>query len=170
MTRRIVLRRLTIDALDSAATLLAAEYYRGDDAAAREHLADHATGQGDTFLALDGPRLAGFVTIRWVSRHEDFRRAGIPLIHALEVLPRYRRRGVATRLMDAAEQLIATRADTAGITVGLFDAYGPAQRLYARRGYVPDGQGACRGHTPLGRGEVVALDHDIILWLTKRLR
>ena len=46
--------------------------------------------------------------------------------------------------MDEAEALIATRASKAGITVGLFDAYGPAQRLYARKGYVPDGV-ACAG-------------------------
>jgi len=44
--------------------------------------------------------------------------------------------------MDVGEQLIATRAVKAGITVGLFDDYGPAQRLYAKRGYLPDGRGA----------------------------
>ena len=53
--------------------------------------------------------------------------------------------------------------------MGLFDAYGPAQRLYARRGYVPDGRGVCQGHRPLVHGECVTLDHDLILWLTKEL-
>jgi hypothetical protein len=39
-----------------------------------------------------------------------------------------RRQGVATLLMDAAEQLAGERGvTTLGITVGLFDAYGPAQ-------------------------------------------
>jgi hypothetical protein len=33
---------------------------------------------------------------------------------------------VEIKLMDVAEQLVATRATKAGITVGLFDAYGPA--------------------------------------------
>ena len=71
--------------------------------------------------------------------------------------------------MDAAEKLIATRAAKAGITVGLFDAYGPAQRLYAKRGYIPDGRGICQGRRPLTQGETITLDHDIILWLTKDL-
>jgi len=71
--------------------------------------------------------------------------------------------------MDAAEQLIATRATQAGITVGLFAEYGPAQRLYAKRGYVPDGRGACQGLRPLTPGETVTVDHDLILWLTKAL-
>jgi len=55
--------------------------------------------------------------------------------------------------MDAAEQLARDRGiATLGITVGLFDDYGPAQRLYARRGYIPDGRGACQGQRALHRG------------------
>jgi ribosomal protein S18 acetylase RimI-like enzyme len=82
----------------------------------------------------------------------------------------FRRRGVATRLMNAAEQLARDRgAATLGITVGLFDEYGPAQRLYARRGYVPDGRGACQDQRPLSEGARVTMDHDLIMWLTKDL-
>ncbi|MDX6419182.1 MAG: hypothetical protein QOG28_3802 [Trebonia sp.] len=58
---------------------------------------------------------------------------------------------------------------TLGITVGLFDEYGPAQRMYGRRGYIPDGSGACQGQRPLSEGTQVRLDHDVILWLTKDL-
>jgi GNAT superfamily N-acetyltransferase len=78
--------------------------------------------------------------------------------------------GVATFLMDAAEQLAWERGvTTLGITVGLFDEYGPAQRLYGQRGYVPDGRGACRGQRPLGKGMQVTMDDDLIMWLTKDL-
>jgi len=57
----------------------------------------------------------------------------------------FRRRGVATPLIAAAEQLARDHGiATLGITVGLFDEYGPAQRLYGWRGYIPDGRGACR--------------------------
>jgi Acetyltransferase (GNAT) family len=81
-----------------------------------------------------------------------------------------RRRGVATLLMDAAEQLARERGvATLGITVGLFDEYGPAQRLYGRRGYVPDGRGACRGQVPLREGMRVTMDDDLIIWLTKEV-
>src|SRR5260221_5847074 len=81
----------------------------------------------------------------------------------------FQRQGIAPRLMDMAEQLIATCLRKAGITVGLLDAYGPAQRLYARRGYVPDGRSACQGQRPLKQGETVTVDHDLILCLTKDL-
>jgi len=82
----------------------------------------------------------------------------------------YRRRGVATLLMDAAEQLARDRGiATLGITVGLFDDYGPAQRLYGQRGYIPDGRGACQGQQPLRQGMRVTVDDDLIIWLTKDL-
>jgi hypothetical protein len=73
--------------------------------------------------------------------------------------------------MDAAEQLARDRGiATLGITVGLFDDYGPAQRLYARRGYIPDGRGACQGQRALHRGTRVRMDDDLIIWLTKGSR
>jgi hypothetical protein len=38
---------------------------------------------------------------------------------------------------------------TLGITLGLFDEYSPAQRMYGRHGHIPDGRGACQGQRPL---------------------
>ncbi len=156
---------------DLAATidLFTQQVYPGDPEGARQHFTEHAEGQADTFLAWIDGSLAGYLTIRWQSNNPRFRQHNIPLIHHLGVFPQFQRQGIASRLMDAAEQLIATRARQAGITVGLFDAYGPAQRLYARRGYVPDGRGACQGQRPLQQGETVTVDHGLIFWLTKDL-
>jgi len=76
-----------------------------------------------------------------------------PLVHEIAVAGPFRRRGVATLLMNAAEELARDRGTvTLGITVGLSAEYGPAQRLYALRGYVPDGRGACCGQEPLSKG------------------
>ena len=41
--------------------------------------------------------------------------------------------------------------------------------LYGRRGYVPDGRGACQGQRPLRKGMLVTMDDDLIIWLTKHL-
>jgi hypothetical protein len=72
--------------------------------------------------------------------------------------------------MDAGERQAVERGiATLGITVDLFDAYGPVQRMYGRRGYIPDGRGACRGQRPLSEGMHVRMDHDVIIWLTKEI-
>ena len=70
--------------------------------------------------------------------------------------------------MDAAGQPARDRGiATLGITVGLSGEYGPAQRLYGRRGYVPDGRGACQGQRPLRKGMPVIMDDDLTIWLTQ---
>lgn len=146
------------------------DWVTGDAGAARAHVADHAAGEGTTLAGRLQGRVAGLVTVRWTSRNPAFAERGVPLVHQLAVAPEFRRLGVATALLDSAERLAAARGSSRiGITVGLFDEYGPAQRLYAKRGYVPDGRGACRGRVPLRLGETVEVGHDLILWLTKEL-
>ena len=146
------------------------DWVTASEPGAHEHLSDHPSGRGSSFVAMVGDQVIGIVTITWRSRYAGFRDRGIPLLHQISVAQGYRRQGVATRLMDAAEQLARDRGIAIlGITVGLFDEYGPAQRMYARRGYVPDGRGACLGAVPVAEGDEVVLGHDLILWLTKDL-
>ena len=164
-----VIERVRAEDLAATIDLFTHQVYPGDPQEAHQHFTEHAEGQAETFLAWVEGSLAGYLTIRWQSHNPQFRQHTIPLIHHLGVFPQFQRRGIASRLMDVGEQLIATRATQAGITVGLFDAYGPAQRLYAKRGYLPDGRGACQGQRPLKQGELVTVDHDLILWLTKDL-
>lgn len=154
----------------AAAVRFLAGWVCDDEADARKHLADHGGEDGASLAAVQGQRVIGIALILWVSNYAGFAERGIPLVHQLTVAGPFRRRGVAMQLMDAAEDLARGRgAAELGITVGLFDAYGPAQRLYARRGYLPDGRGACRGQQPLSRGTQVTMDDDPILWLTKDL-
>lgn len=146
------------------------EWVSDGEASARGHLADHAAGGGASLIAVRDHLVIGIVTIRWESNYAGFRDRGVPLIHQITVAGPSRRLGVATMLMDVAEELARGRGvKTIGITVGLFDEYGPAQRLYALRGYVPDGRGACRGHEPLSKGARVIMDDDLIIWLTNEL-
>lgn len=166
----IHIERVALTDIAQVVQLFLRQVYPGDPQKAYQHFSDHAEGHADTFLAWVDDSLAGYLTIRWRSKNPLFRQHNIPLIHHLGVFPQFQRQGIASRLMDAAEQLIATRATQAGITVGLFDEYGPAQRLYAKRGYVPDGRGVCQGQRPLKQGERISIDHDLILWLTKDLR
>ncbi len=165
-----IIERVRAEDLAATLDLFIQQVYPGDPEGAHEHFSEHAEGQAETFLAWVRGHLAGYLTIRWQSHNPRFSQQNIPLIHHLGVFPQFQRRGIASRLMDAAEQLIALRATQAGITVGLFDEYGPAQRLYAKRGYLPDGRGACQGQRPLKQGETVTIDHDLMLWLTKDLK
>jgi GNAT superfamily N-acetyltransferase len=146
------------------------EWVSDGETEARRYLADHAEPDGASLIATAGSDVLGYVAIVWESDYARFRSRGIPLVHQIAVAGPFRRRGVATLLVDAAEQLARHRGiSTLGITVGLFDEYGPAQRLYGQRGYIPDGRGACQGQRPLRKGMQVTMDDDLIIWLTKDL-
>ena len=147
-----------------------ADWVTGDLDHAIEHLADHESGDGSSLVALEQHQVVGIATLRWQSNCPGFRNRNIPLLQQIAVAGPFRRLGIASALMDAAEVLARERGHRElGISVGLFDQYGPAQRMYAQRGYVPDGRGACRGQVPIVAGETVTVDHELIIWLTKPL-
>jgi len=117
------------------------------------------------WVARRADSIAGFVTLLWRARHQPFAERGIPEIADLNVYPANRRRGVASRLLDGAEAAAFARASAVGLAVALYAAYGPAQRLYVRRGYVPDGRGVTARGEPIAEGATVKIDDDLVLWL-----
>jgi GNAT superfamily N-acetyltransferase len=131
------------------------------------YLDEQTAGERPVLTARQDGAFAGYLTLVWKSGYAPFREAGIPEIQDFNVLPRFRRRGIGTALMDAAEALIAGRSPVAGIGVGLYPDYGPAQRLYVLRGYVPDGRGIAWNQVPTTPLQSVRLDDDLALYFTK---
>jgi ribosomal protein S18 acetylase RimI-like enzyme len=134
------------------------------------YVRDQAKGSRDAMVASLQGEIAGYVTIRWSSEYAPFRVEGIPEIQDLNVLQRFQRRAIATHLVDAAEERIALRSPTAGIGVGMDASYGAAQRMYTRRGYVPDGLGLTHRGRHVAWGDLVPVDDDLVLYLTRQLR
>jgi GNAT superfamily N-acetyltransferase len=128
-----------------------------------------AEGQLVLLVAADGDHYAGHVKVVWSPNYPYFRDNNIPEIQDLNVLPGFRRQHVATTLVDTAENLIRQRSKIAGIGVGLYADYGPAQRMYIRRGYVPDGKGITYRDAYVTPGASVAVDDDLVLFFTKQL-
>ena len=142
-------------------------FFSGDEATIDSHFEDHENGDSTTILGYEAGRLVGIVTIRWKSSYPSFRDLEIPLIQYIEIRFEDRGRGLGGQMLHGAEQEIALRSPLAGLVVGISEEYGPAQRLYAKRGFVPDGRGVCRKFTPLKIGEHVTVDHDLLHWLVK---
>jgi ribosomal protein S18 acetylase RimI-like enzyme len=95
---------------------------------------------------------------------------GFPGIVDLGVLEKYRRKGIGSKLMDAAEEIAGQYADTVWLGVGLHSGYGSAQRMYVKRGYVPDGTGVWYRDKPCAQYETeIANDDDLVLFLSKRI-
>ena len=133
------------------------------------YLVDIKCAERHAIVAYVNDEFAGYITIVWTSEYAPFRAAGIPEMKDLNVLPSFRRRGVATRLLEAMEQTAALRTPTVGLGVGVSQDYGAAQRLYIQRGYIPDGRGVAYINRNVVYGEQVTVDDDLVLFLTKQV-
>ncbi|MBL7481408.1 GNAT family N-acetyltransferase [Legionella bononiensis] len=117
--------------------------------------------------------LAGYVTLSWKSKYEFFSKSEIPEIMDLNVLPQFRNIGIGNLLLDQAEKAASERNEKVGIGVGLYagsdGGYGAAQKIYVKRGYVPDGKGVTYRYKYVEPGNSYPVDDDLVLWLTKVL-
>ena len=143
-------------------------YHRPDEYYTR-CMEENRSGERVTLLALVEGRLAGCAHLKYQSEYSPFAERGIPEINDLNVFPAYRRQGIADRLLAEFETIAARSGPEIGIGVGLFASYGAAQRLYCRRGYLPDGLGVSYEGRLVEPGEMVRVDDDLNLFFTKRL-
>ncbi len=134
------------------------------------YLAEHEDGLRHVLVATVADEVAGYVTLNWQPTYAPFRTSSIPEVQDLNVLPHLQRKGIGSALLDAVESHARKRADTVGISVGLASDYAAAQRLYIRRGYLPDGRGLVWKNRRVLFGEEVIVDDDLVLCLTKVLR
>lgn len=135
-------------------------------------LKDRADGKCAALTAVCDGCPAGYVYV-YLRPDEDgpFRGKDWPVIVDFNVLKKYQRRGIGSRLMDTAERIAGRYADTVCLGVGLCDSYGAAQRMYVRRGYIPDGSGVWyRGKQCVQYETVCTVDDDLILFFSKKLR
>ncbi len=109
-------------------------------------------------MASKGQYIAGYITLQWDSKYRSFHEKGIPEIMDLNVFPPFRGEGIGSKLMDIVEKEAQAKSSTLGIGVGLYVDYGPAQRMYIKRGHTPDVRGVTYDYGPVKPGKKVPLD------------
>ncbi|HEY3778743.1 MAG TPA: GNAT family N-acetyltransferase [Rhizomicrobium sp.] len=133
------------------------------------YLGEAARRLRTTIVALLENEFTGYVTIKRESAYQPFRDDSIPEIQDLNVLPKFRRIRIGSRLMDEAEKLIGAHSPIAGLSVAFDPGYRVAQRLYVLRGYVPDARGGTWRGVPVTWGDKVTVDDDLAVHMTKNL-
>ncbi|MBI5346898.1 MAG: GNAT family N-acetyltransferase [Chlamydiae bacterium] len=115
-------------------------------------------------------QLVGYASLLSSSEYPHFKKANIPEINDLWVLKEHRRKGIGKRIIAYLENQARREGfRQIGIGVGLYEDYGPAQNLYGKLGYLPDGSGITYKHLAVVAGEKYPVDDDLVLWLTKTL-
>ena len=133
-------------------------------------LKEQAEGKCVALTAVYKGNPAGSVYVYLTAHEGPFKGKGWPEIFDFNVLKKYQRKGIGNKLMDVAEQISGQYADTVCLGVGLCDAYGSAQRMYVKRGYLPDGSGVWyQGKQCIQYETVCTIDDDLILYMSKTL-
>ncbi|MBS4199132.1 GNAT family N-acetyltransferase [Bacillus sp. FJAT-49732] len=130
---------------------------------------ENKTGKRITLLAFYKGNFAGSLHLLTKSFYPHFAENNIPEVNDFNVIPPLRRYGIGNELMDAIEKIALEKYGVVGIGVGLYKSYGSAQRLYAKRGYIPDGKGLMYNQQPVEPGSQVCADDDLNLYFTKNV-
>ncbi len=133
-----------------------------------EYLCEQEKGLRFCIMADVGGEPAGYITVLKAAKSGPFEPMKLPEISDFNVLIRFRGRGIGSRLFKAAENVAFSLSDTSTLAVGLHAGYGTAQRMYARRGYIPDGSGVWYEDKPLSENAICRNDDDLCLYLSRQ--
>jgi GNAT superfamily N-acetyltransferase len=131
------------------------------------YFAEQKNHTRDVLVAVHHGTPVGYITLISNTVDGPFANKGLPEIKDFNVLPSHRRLGIGTRLMECIESIAKTKSKQITLGVGLYSDYGAAQRMYVKRGYIPDGSGLWHGNRNLMPYENCINDDNLTLYFIK---
>lgn len=144
-----------------------AQGWNANDEKHRVRLRDWGDGKCIPLVAEYEHSVAGYINLYFHTSAGPFLEAGYPEIVDFAVLEKYRGHGVGSKLMDVAEKIGFQHSDIICIGVGLHSGYGSAQRMYVKRGYIPDGSGVWYKNAVCEPYGNCCNDDDLVLYFSK---
>ena len=129
---------------------------------------EQESGEREVLVAEVEGAVAGYITILPDAKQGPF--AGMaPELSDFNVFEPFQNQGIGNLLLEEAEKRVKLISDKVTLGVGLHSGYGPAQRLYIKRGYIPDGTGVWyQNHQP-AMNAVCEDIGELVLYLSKNL-
>ena len=127
---------------------------------------EQESGEREVLVAEVEGAVAGYITILPSAKHGPFAEV-YPELSDFNVFEPFRNQGIGNQLLEEAEKRVKLVSIKVSLGVGLHSGYGAAQRLYIRRGYIPDGSGVWYRNQPLGMNATSQNNDDLVLYLSK---
>ena len=125
-------------------------------------------GEREVLVAEVEGVLAGYITILPCAKQGPFAEI-YPELSDFNVFEPFQNQGIGNLLLEEAEKRVRLISDKVTLGVGLHSGYGPAQRLYIKRDYIPDGSGVWyQNHRPAMDATCEDIG-DLVLYLSKDL-
>ena len=129
---------------------------------------EQESGEGEVLVAEVEGALAGYISILPCAKQGPFAEI-YPELSDFNVFEPFQNQGIGNLLLEEAEKRVRLISDKVTLGVGLHSGYGPAQRLYIKRGYIPDGTGVWyQNHQP-AMNAVCEDIGELVLYLSKNL-
>ncbi len=129
---------------------------------------EQESGEREVLVAEVEGALAGYITILSCAKQGPFAEI-YPELSDFNVFEPFQNQGIGNLLLEEAEKRVRLISDKVTLGVGLHSGYGPAQRLYIKRGYIPDGTGVWyQNHQP-AMNAVCEDIGELVLYLSKNL-
>ena len=129
---------------------------------------EQESGEREVLVAEVEGALAGYITILSCAKQGPFAEI-YPELSDFNVFEPFQNQGIGNLLLEEAEKQVRRISDKVTLGVGLHSGYGPAQRLYIKRGYIPDGTGVWyQNHQP-AMNAVCEDIGELVLYLSKNL-
>ena len=128
---------------------------------------EQESGEREVLVTEIDGAVAGYVTILPSAKHGPFAEVYSELSD-FNVFEPFQNQGIGNLLLEEAEKRVKLISDKVTLGVGLHSGYGPAQRLYMKRGYIPDGTGVWYQNQPLEMNATIQNNDDLVLYLSKK--
>lgn len=131
---------------------------------------EQESGERIVFIAEYEGRVSGQCTLVLHPSEGPLADQGYPEIVDLTVFFDVHKKGIGNRLLDVAENEASKISGKVFLAVGVHSGYGPAQRIYVKRGYNFDGSGVWYRGKQLEQYAPCVNDDDLLLFMVKDLR
>mgnify|MGYP000924783082 CR=1 FL=1 len=129
---------------------------------------EQESGEREVLIADLTSAVAGYITILPIAKQGPFAEI-YPELSDFNVFEPFQNQGIGNLLLKEAENRVKLVSDKVTLGVGLHSGYGAAQRLYIKRGYIPDGTGVWyQNHQP-AMNAVCEDIGELVLYLSKNL-
>ena len=162
-----IVRKMLFEDIEGLSNTFIQQGWPGRREILKNYFLEQEAGERQVLVAVVGEFLAGYITVIPSANHGPFASL-YPELTDFNVFESFQKRGIGTALLDKAEQVALKYSDVVTLGVGLHKGYGPAQRLYVKRGYIPDGSGLWFNNEPLAPYAPCENSDDLVLYFSKK--
>lgn len=165
----LIIRSMIEDDIDKILAAFRAQGWSKDAAYLAKLTNEQRQGKRYVFIAEVKGEICGYVNLIPRAQSGPFKRK-YPELSDFIVFEKYQNRSIGSKLLDCAEEKARDLGEYVTLGVGLHSGYGTAQRMYIKRGYIPDGKGVYYEGRAIAQYTQCVNDDELNIYMMKKLK